>query len=91
VAALTDQTIERLRIKAKLFLCGGSGKMNAEALVLFLDEANRLESRLVSLLGEINGSVESSTYEEIEEQVRQVREAVRNLKVLLVNVEVTVQ
>lgn len=67
------------------------GNMKAESLALVMDEAGRLESKLLALVDKLHGYIERSTYEEIEEQVRNIAEAIRSLKKLLLRLKVTIQ
>jgi len=65
--------------------------MKVESLALFIAEGSRLESRLLGLMDKLHGCVDQYTYEEIEEQVRRIGEAIRELRGLLVKVKVAVQ
>jgi len=59
--------------------------MKAESLTLFIEEASCLESKLLGLMDKLNGAIRKTTYKEIEEQVRQMKEAIRELRGILVN------
>jgi len=63
--------------------------MKAESLARLIGRANRLESELAVLSDKLHEFVEQSTQEEIEEQVRKVGKANRDLEELLVKLGVT--
>ncbi len=47
--------------------------MNAESIALLIDDSNRFESNLSGFLAKLHGNIDASTYEALEEQVKDIR------------------
>ena len=65
--------------------------MNAESLALLIDEATQFERKLGGFPAGIYGNIDKSTYETIEEQVKEIRKVLWEFKDLLINLEIKIQ
>jgi len=46
--------------------------MNAESIAFLIDDSNRFESNLGGFLARLHGNIDTSTYETLEEQVKEI-------------------
>ena len=65
--------------------------MNAESIALLIDDSNRFESNLSGFLAKLHGNIDASTYEALEEQVKDIRKSLWEFKDLLLNLDVSIQ
>jgi len=65
--------------------------VNAESIALLIDDSNRFESNLSGFLAKLHGNIDASTYEALEEQVKDIRKSLWEFKDLLLNLDVSIQ
>jgi len=65
--------------------------MNAETIVLLIEDIHRFESNLGGFLTRLHGNIDRSTYEALEEQVKEVRKALSELKDSLTSLDIAIQ
>lgn len=65
--------------------------MNAETIVLIIEDTNRFESHLGGFLTRLHGNINRSTYEALEEQVKEIRKALSELKDSLTSLDIAIQ
>lgn len=65
--------------------------MNAESIAFLIDDANRFEANLSGFLAKLERNIDKSIYEVLEEQVKEIRKAIREFKDSLVDLEVEIQ
>ena len=65
--------------------------MNAESIALLIDDSNRFESNLSGFLAKLHGNIDASTYEALEEQVKDIRKSLWEFKDLILNLDVSIQ
>ena len=65
--------------------------MNAESLAVLIDVINQFESNLGGFLAKLQGNIDKSTYEAVEEQIEEIRKALWEFKDLLINLEINIQ
>jgi len=65
--------------------------MNAESIVLLVEDTNRFEANLGGFLTRLQGNIDKSTYEALEEQVKEIRKALSELKDSLISLDIAIQ
>jgi hypothetical protein len=65
--------------------------VNAESIALLIDDSNRFESNLSGFLAKLHGNIDASTYEALEEQVKDIRKSLWEFKDLILNLDVSIQ